>query len=86
MTNLETNFLEVLTREAVHFCSRAVRLFSSPARANACGPYTGLSSMVFAMYNRYLMPFQISDGHTRYMEVPHLPPPPPGGSNCTGTV
>ena len=27
MTNLETNVLEVLTREAVRFCSRAVRLF-----------------------------------------------------------
>ena len=27
MTNLETNLLEVLTREAVRFCSRAVRLF-----------------------------------------------------------
>ena len=27
MNNLETNFLEVLTREALHFCSRAVRLF-----------------------------------------------------------
>ena len=27
MTNLETNFFEVLTREAVRFCSRAVRLF-----------------------------------------------------------
>ena len=27
MTNLETNFLEVLTSEVVHFCSRAVRLF-----------------------------------------------------------
>ena len=27
MTNLETNFLKVLTREAVRFCSRAVRLF-----------------------------------------------------------
>ena len=30
MTNLETNFLEVLTREAVRFCSRAVRLFPAP--------------------------------------------------------
>ena len=30
MTNLETNFLEVLTREAVRFCSRAVRLFPTP--------------------------------------------------------
>ena len=30
MTNLETNFLEVLTREAVRFCSRAVRLFLAP--------------------------------------------------------
>ena len=29
MTNLETNFLEVLTREAVRFCSRAVRLFQA---------------------------------------------------------
>ena len=46
MTNLETNFREVLTREAVRFCSRAVRLFSGPARANAYGPHTGLSSMV----------------------------------------
>ena len=27
MTNLETNLFEVLTREAVRFCSRAVRLF-----------------------------------------------------------
>ena len=27
MTDLETNLLEVLTREAVRFCSRAVRLF-----------------------------------------------------------
>ena len=30
MTNFETNFLEVLTREAVHFCNRAVRLFPAP--------------------------------------------------------
>ena len=30
MTNLETNFLEVLTREAVRFCSRAVWLFLAP--------------------------------------------------------
>ena len=27
MTNLETNLLEVLTREAVRFCSRAVQFF-----------------------------------------------------------
>ena len=27
MTNLETNFLEVLTHEAVRFCSKAVQLF-----------------------------------------------------------
>ena len=27
MTNLETNLLEVVTRKAVRFCSRAVRLF-----------------------------------------------------------
>ena len=27
MTNLEPNLLEVLTREAVRFCSRVVRLF-----------------------------------------------------------
>ena len=26
----ETNFLEVLTREVVRFCSRAVRLFPAP--------------------------------------------------------
>ena len=30
MTNLVTNFLEVLTREAVRFCGRAVRLFPAP--------------------------------------------------------
>ena len=31
MTNLETNLFEVLTREAVRFCSRAVvRLFPAP--------------------------------------------------------
>ena len=30
MTDLETNFLEVFTREAVRFCSRAVRLFPAP--------------------------------------------------------
>ena len=30
MTNLETNLLEVLTHEAVRFCSRAVRLFPAP--------------------------------------------------------
>ena len=46
MTNLETNLLEVSTLEAVRFCSRAVRLFSGPARANAYGPHTRLSSMV----------------------------------------
>ena len=40
MTNLETNLLGVLTREAVRICSRAVRLFSGPARANAYGPHT----------------------------------------------
>ena len=42
MTNLETNFFEVLTREAVRFCSRAVRLFPVPLAvrkcANAYGP------------------------------------------------
>ena len=48
MTNLETNFLEVLTREAVRFCSRAVRLFPAPlAQMRTPGPHTGLSSMVF---------------------------------------
>ena len=30
MTNLETNFLEVLTCEVVCFCSRAVWLFPTP--------------------------------------------------------
>ena len=30
MTNLETNLLEVLTREAARFCSRTVRLFPAP--------------------------------------------------------
>ena len=30
MTNLEANLLEVLTREAVRFCSRAVRLSPAP--------------------------------------------------------
>ena len=30
MTNLKTNFLKVLTREAVRFSSRAVRLFPAP--------------------------------------------------------
>ena len=30
MTNLVTNLLEVLTREAVRFCNRAVRLFPAP--------------------------------------------------------
>ena len=30
MTNLETNFLEVLTREGVRFFSKAVRLFAAP--------------------------------------------------------
>ena len=30
MTNLETNFLEVLTGEAARFCSRALRLFPVP--------------------------------------------------------
>ena len=30
MTTLEANFLEVLTREAVRFCNRAVRLFPAP--------------------------------------------------------
>ena len=30
MTHLETNLLEFLTREAVRFCSRAVRLFPAP--------------------------------------------------------
>ena len=30
MTNLKTNLLEVLTREAVRFCNRAVRLFPAP--------------------------------------------------------
>ena len=47
MTNLETNLLKVLTREAVRFCSMSVRLFSGPARANAYGPHTGLPLMVF---------------------------------------
>ena len=48
MTNLETNLPEVLTREAVRFCSRAVRRFSGPARANAYGPHSGLSINGFA--------------------------------------
>ena len=30
MTNLRTNFLKGLTREAVRFCSRVVRLFRAP--------------------------------------------------------
>ena len=30
MTNLETNFLEVLTREGVRLYSRAIRLFPAP--------------------------------------------------------
>ena len=30
MIHLETNLLEFLTREAVRFCSRAVRLFLAP--------------------------------------------------------
>ena len=30
MTNLETNLLKVLTREAARFCSRAARLFPAP--------------------------------------------------------
>ena len=30
MINLKTSFLEVLTRKAVRFCSRAVRLFPAP--------------------------------------------------------
>ena len=46
MTNLETNLLEVLTREAVRFCSRAVRFFPAPLAQTAYGPHTGLSSMV----------------------------------------
>ena len=46
MTNFETNLFEVLTREVVRFCSRAVRFFSGPVRANAYGPHMGLSSMV----------------------------------------
>ena len=32
MTSLETNLLEVLTREAVRFCSRAVRLLAPLAQ------------------------------------------------------
>ena len=39
MTNLETDVLEVLTREAV-------RLFTGPLAQNACGPLSGLLSMV----------------------------------------
>ena len=46
MTNLGTNFLEVLTREALRFCSRGRTAFSGPARANAYDPHTGLLSMV----------------------------------------
>ena len=30
MINLDSNLLKVLTREAVRFCSRAVRLFPAP--------------------------------------------------------
>ena len=47
MTNLETNLLEVLTREAVRLCSRAVRL-SGPTRANAYGPLYGTFMNGFA--------------------------------------
>ena len=39
MTNFETNFRDVLTLEAIRFCSGAVQLFSGPARANACGTF-----------------------------------------------
>ena len=46
MTNFETNLRKVLTREAVRFCSRIIRLFPGPARANAYSPHTGLSSTV----------------------------------------
>ena len=42
MTILETNLLEVLTRDAIRFCSRAVRLFPAPLAQMR----TGLSSMV----------------------------------------
>ena len=39
MTNLETTFFQILTREAVRCCSKGVRLFSGPARTNAYGSY-----------------------------------------------
>ena len=45
MTNLETNLPEVLTREAVCFCSRAIRLFSAPL-AQMRTTLIGLSPMV----------------------------------------
>ena len=41
MTNLETNFLQVLTREAVRFCSRAVRLFPAPLAQISVRPSYG---------------------------------------------
>ena len=47
MTNLETSFLELLTREAVRFCSRAVRLFPAPL-AQTVRPSYGTFVNVFA--------------------------------------
>ena len=46
MTNLDTNLFEVLTGEGVPFFKLGRTVFSGLARANAYGPYTGLSSMV----------------------------------------
>ena len=41
MTNLGTKLLEILTRQAVRFCSSTA--FPGPDRANAYGPQMGLS-------------------------------------------
>ena len=46
MTNLETELFQILIREAARCCSSRRTAFSGPARANAYGPHTGLSSLV----------------------------------------
>ena len=47
MTNLETNYLKILTREAASFCSRAVR-------TNVYDPHTGLSLSSMALQRKHL--------------------------------
>ena len=64
MTDLETNLVEVLTREAVRFCSMVVRLF--PAR-KCVGPSYG------NFINGFAKKALAAQGRTGHMIRLHIP-------------